>query len=187
MVRQRHPLEGQSSAVLCWTHRAGSLHLLLVLPDGTRSLVPSAWTDLATRQSQPTRAPELSRSPAHSPILGSLSDLIRLRTIVDALLRRPASSISEPGSAAKEVGERRHHRPAAEEPCETCLRRKLWPAVHAVVLWLICLVKHSWLERPGRLRNRERATGAGPYRLTYDNRSNPEAGRIAPAKCRVDE
>jgi len=32
--------------VLGHIHRNGILHLNLILPDGTRSLIPVAWTDL---------------------------------------------------------------------------------------------------------------------------------------------
>jgi hypothetical protein len=37
--------------VLGWCHRRSELHLTLVLPDGTRSLIPAAWTDLRSRES----------------------------------------------------------------------------------------------------------------------------------------
>src|SRR3989442_9965227 len=41
VVRDRHPFEGQTLELLGWSHRHGSLYLLLVLPDGTRSLIPA--------------------------------------------------------------------------------------------------------------------------------------------------
>ena len=46
VTRRRHPLEGQSLRVLGGMRRHGRLELLLVLPDGSKSLIPAAWTDL---------------------------------------------------------------------------------------------------------------------------------------------
>ena len=71
-----------------FTHRAGSLRLILVLPDGTRSLVPADWTDLDLQPGNPAPPPEPGRSPSRPCTLGFLRDLLRARTIVDALLRR---------------------------------------------------------------------------------------------------
>src|SRR5659263_546996 len=46
ITRRRHPLEGRALPVLGRMRRHGQLELLLVLPDGSKSLIPSAWTDL---------------------------------------------------------------------------------------------------------------------------------------------
>ncbi|MBK7234969.1 MAG: hypothetical protein IPI02_04775 [Sterolibacteriaceae bacterium] len=62
-------------------HRQGRAQLLLVLPDGSRSLIPTEWTDL--HGSQCSAPADLT---SHS--LALLSDLLHARTIVDALLRR---------------------------------------------------------------------------------------------------
>lgn len=63
-------------------HRNGILHLILVLPDGTRSLIPAAWTDLGP-----------SLSDQHSSVtIGSLPDLLHARKVVDSLLRKLDSS-----------------------------------------------------------------------------------------------
>jgi Family of unknown function (DUF5372) len=43
--RPRHPLEGQSLRVLGRMRRHGQVELLLVLPDGSKRLIPQAWTD----------------------------------------------------------------------------------------------------------------------------------------------
>ena len=48
--------------LLGWMHRHGSLELLLVLPDGTKSLIPAEWTDL---ESAP--APEDLKPTASDP------------------------------------------------------------------------------------------------------------------------
>ncbi len=83
VIRPRHPLEGQALAVLGWSHRQGQFHLLLVLPDGSRSLIPASWADLTTT---PDKAPAATTGqPAR---LASLTQLLHTRTIIDALLRR---------------------------------------------------------------------------------------------------
>ena len=85
VMRPRHPLEDKSLKVLGWSHRQGQLHLLLVLPDGSRSWIPASWTDLKTAGD---KAPATTGSQA----LASLSQLLHTRTIVDALLRRRGAS-----------------------------------------------------------------------------------------------
>ena len=63
--------------------RKGRTILVLILPDGSKSLIPAEWTDFASRtQAQPT---VLSPGAA---TLGSLEDLLHARAIVDALLSR---------------------------------------------------------------------------------------------------
>jgi hypothetical protein len=75
IVRARHPLQGRSLALLGWMRRRGSLDLLLVLPDGSRALIPAAWTEL-----------EPPRRPARAGTLGSLDDL--LARVLAPLLER---------------------------------------------------------------------------------------------------
>lgn len=87
IIRPAHPFEGKSLAVLGHTHRNDRLHLLLILPDGTKSLIPAEWTDLNSTSS-PT-------GHCDSATLASVDQLLRMRTVVDALLRRLALSTSE--------------------------------------------------------------------------------------------
>src|ERR1700730_17021399 len=47
ILRERHPFEGRVLQALGATHRRGVALLLVVLPDGSRSLIPAGWTDLA--------------------------------------------------------------------------------------------------------------------------------------------
>ena len=108
IIRPRHPLEGQALAVLGWSHRQGQLHLLLVLPDGSRSLIPSCWTDLETAHGQASAA-------TSSPALGSLSQLLQTRTIVDALLRRRGTSHEEAGEEEWKGGATEPARSAAAQ------------------------------------------------------------------------
>ena len=70
-------------------HRKGRLLLVLILPDGSKSLVPADWTDLAS-PTEPVRVP-----PATT--LGSLEDLLHTRAVVDALLGRLALVTGEDG------------------------------------------------------------------------------------------
>ena len=79
--REHHPLCGRPLAVYGWTHRHGRLELILVLPDGSKSLVPADWTDLREGISSAEKV-ETSSS------LGSVSELLRVRAVVDALLAR---------------------------------------------------------------------------------------------------
>jgi len=69
--------------VLGWCHRRGELHLTLALPDGTRSLIPTAWTDL---RAPPESAPEGTRAQAAT--LAHPCHLLQACTVVDALQRR---------------------------------------------------------------------------------------------------
>ena len=71
VTRRRHPLEGQSLRELGRMRRHGRLELLLVLPDGSKSLIPAAWTDL-------DRAADSTDTDADAVVatLGSLADLL---------------------------------------------------------------------------------------------------------------
>ena len=51
VVRERHPLRGRALRVLGRMRRHGRLELLLELPDGSKCLIPAAWTDLAVEGS----------------------------------------------------------------------------------------------------------------------------------------
>ena len=81
IVRRCHPFEGQALEILGRTHRRGNLHLVLVLPDGTRSLVPAAWTDLHG-------TPEAQAADPQTATLASIEQLLHTRALVDALQRR---------------------------------------------------------------------------------------------------
>jgi len=62
--------------------RGGVQLLLLILPDGSRSLIPAEWTDWqAEARSTPA-------SCAQEKCLMPLAGLLRIRTIADALLKR---------------------------------------------------------------------------------------------------
>ncbi|MCP5113704.1 MAG: hypothetical protein GY953_22955 [bacterium] len=102
-MRPHHPFEGQALDLLGWSHRNGRLHLLLILPDQSRSLIPAEWTDLKPPPKIRAAQPGDGAGHAQSPCLGSLAQLLQARVLVDALLCRLDSS----GNA--------HHKPPTQE------------------------------------------------------------------------
>ena len=95
VVRKRHPFCGRSLVVFGWMRRQGRLDLILVLPDGSRSLIPAAWTDFGGDD----------RTGSSSEVLGSLGDLQRLRVVTDGLIHRSRDAKGENGRCDQgEVG-----------------------------------------------------------------------------------
>ena len=56
ITRPRHPLQDKLLQVLGGMRRHGVVELLLVLPDGSKSLVPAAWTDADAIRRRTVRA-----------------------------------------------------------------------------------------------------------------------------------
>jgi hypothetical protein len=79
VIRPYHALEGKVLEVFAKLRHKGKPHFMLVLPDGSRSYIPVAWTDFSAAPSSST----LTNS-----IIASASDLLRLRQRVDYLLCR---------------------------------------------------------------------------------------------------
>ena len=71
-------------------HRKGRLLLVLVLPDGSKSLIPAEWTNLAST-AQPLSTVATT--------LGSSEDLLHARAVIDALLSRLAPATREDGNS----------------------------------------------------------------------------------------
>jgi hypothetical protein len=69
-------LEGRSLELIGWMRRRRRLQLIVVLADGSRLLVPVAWTDLEG----PGAAPRAGT-------LGSVWDLLAMRRVLDRVLR----------------------------------------------------------------------------------------------------
>jgi hypothetical protein len=88
MTRRRHPLQGKSLPVLGGMRRHGAVELLLVLPDGSKSLIPAGWTDA-----------ESSGAVGEGVVatLGSLTDLLHVCELVTGLSQRERA---EQGQAA---------------------------------------------------------------------------------------
>src|SRR5262249_2940470 len=101
ITRPHHPLEGKKLAVFGQRRYQDKLHLILIMPKGGRSLMPTEWTDLKT---------PLQDSPAQARLnghLGSIHDLLHARGVVDALLNRRTA---QTGSDEKSVDEENAHR-----------------------------------------------------------------------------
>ena len=93
VTRERHAFEGQSLTVISSIRRRGVLLVLAVLPDGSRSLIPAAWTNwIDDRAGIDPPPPDDPPAPNN---LGSLADLLQVRAIVDGLLRRLAESAAQ--------------------------------------------------------------------------------------------
>jgi hypothetical protein len=104
ITRVHHPLQGHSLEVLGQMHCRGRLELLLVLPDGSKSLVPAAWTDYAA--DTPHGAGTVA---AQCEVLAAPEDLMAARVVVSALL---APTISVPEQAARQFPSKEDHRAA---------------------------------------------------------------------------
>jgi Family of unknown function (DUF5372) len=87
ITRSRHPLEGRSLRVLGRMRRHGQLELLLVLPDGSKRLIPQAWTDAGEDTVTDVVA-----------TVGSLADLLAACALVADLAGR---GVAEQGQAAR--------------------------------------------------------------------------------------
>ena len=96
ITRPHHPFEGKTLPIFGVRRFQGKLHLMLILPNGSRSLIPTEWTDLGASQQT---APASTNLNLH---LGTVRDLLHARAVVDALLHRGTSSH---GSDAQSVGE----------------------------------------------------------------------------------
>ena len=105
VIRSRHPFEGRSLEFFRTMHRRGRLYLILILPDGSKSMIPADWTDFVSV----TRPRQALSVQARAP-LGSVEDLLHTRVITDALLNRVAAITSE--AAEKES-------PLAGKPSES--------------------------------------------------------------------
>ena len=110
ITRPHHPFEGQSLEVLRQARMPAGLQFVLILPDGSKSLIPADWTDFKVA----------SCVPPSAQLIGSLDDLLRLRGLTDALLHRASglpvtSGASQEAHAATESELHRHSRPG------TCL------------------------------------------------------------------
>ena len=84
ITRTRHPLAGRELRVLGAMRRHGRLELLLVLPDGSKSLVPAAWTDAAAEGSG---ADGQAGQAAAAATVGRLEDLLAACALVSAFFR----------------------------------------------------------------------------------------------------
>ena len=97
LTRPRHPFDGQLLPVLGRMRRHGEVELLVVLPDGSKRLIPAAWTDLE----RPPDGTDTGDGPA---TLGSVPDLLELSVLVSDLSARSADDGELAGLIAKAAG-----------------------------------------------------------------------------------
>jgi Family of unknown function (DUF5372) len=90
IIRPRHPFEGKLLELLRTMHRKGRLYLILILPDGTKSLIPADWTDFVV-----VTCPGPKLSACAGGKLGSIEDLLHTCAVTDALLNRLAAITRE--------------------------------------------------------------------------------------------
>jgi hypothetical protein len=91
VTRHRDALEGQTLRVLGRLRRHGSTELLVVLPDGSKRMIPAAWTDTAPADSQD--------GCGTAATLGAVSDLLAACVLVSGLWARGAG---QQGQAARQ-------------------------------------------------------------------------------------
>ncbi|WP_239342108.1 DUF5372 family protein [Frankia sp. CiP3] len=87
VTRPGHPFEGRELRELGRMRRHGALELILELPDGSKSMIPAAWTDHA----EP--ATDGGGTPVGEPTLGRICDLLELTRIVAGLLPSAVSGV----------------------------------------------------------------------------------------------
>ena len=82
ITRPRHPLAGRELRVLGGMRRHGRLELLLVLPDGSKRLIPAEWT------SQHGGGGAGQDGGGNAGTLGSVADLLAASVLVSAFSAR---------------------------------------------------------------------------------------------------
>jgi hypothetical protein len=85
ITRRKDPLDGQRVRVLGRLRRHGQAELLVVLPDGSKRMIPQTWTD-----AEPAGEGDAGAT------LGALGDLVAAYVLVSAL------ASSEEGQAARQ-------------------------------------------------------------------------------------
>lgn len=84
VIRSRHPLAGRRLQVIGAMRKLGRDELLVVLPDGSKTLMPSAWTDYDTT----TTAGQGRETAAGTAVLAVPADLLRACLLVSGLRAR---------------------------------------------------------------------------------------------------
>ena len=112
VTRDRHPLQGRELRVLGRMLRHGAAELLVVLPDGSKTLLPAVFTDAVA-----------AAEPVAMATVGSIEDLVQLAVVVESLM--PPSVVAgaaedatgiptkeDPGAPDESVGVRPRRRGA---------------------------------------------------------------------------
>ncbi len=104
VTRKRHPFEGCRLPVIRSLTRRGVLEFLVILPDGSRTLIPVAWTDRNGCQNAELMS-LVSNDRDAAENLCTISDLLKARGVTDALLSRLVESAPEQeGDDAVRIG-----------------------------------------------------------------------------------
>ena len=116
ITRAGHAFEGRALVAYSRLKRRGTPLLLVELPDGSRTHMPVAWTDLGAANGV------VADLPARPTDLGRLTDFLNLRILVDAFLKRagesPPDDKEERHATTIEADlSRRRKRPAARPAC----------------------------------------------------------------------
>jgi Family of unknown function (DUF5372) len=106
VIRDHHPLQGHRLQVLGQMHCRGRLELLLVLPDGSKSLIPAKWTDHAADEAEETGP---GADGAGAQVLAAPGDLVEASVLVSALSMR---TITVSQQAARQFPCKEDHRAA---------------------------------------------------------------------------
>lgn len=83
MTRARHPLAGRRLQVIGAMRKRGRNELLVVLPDGSKTLIPAAWTDRDT-----TTADEGQVLDQPAAVLAAPAELLQANELVASLRAR---------------------------------------------------------------------------------------------------
>lgn len=106
VIRRLHPLEGQTLRVLGTMSRRGQDELLVVLEDGSKTLIPSAWTDLCEEGGD-------ANTTKPTATLGALDDLLAASRLARA--RSPRSEPTRAQAARKPPTKEDDRAPCAAE------------------------------------------------------------------------
>lgn len=83
MTRSRHPLMGRRLQVIGAMRRLGRDELLVVLPDGSKTLIPAAWTDREVTAVKGDQALDQATAILAGPV-----ELLHARELVASLRAR---------------------------------------------------------------------------------------------------
>ena len=112
VTRKRHAFERRTLSAISSIKRRGALLVLVILPNGSRSLIPAAWTDWRGGNALPSDG-----DIDHRSSLGKLGDLLQLGTVIDAVLSRaPESAPPVESSHAAEPGVSDLSQPPSRRP-----------------------------------------------------------------------
>jgi hypothetical protein len=109
VTRHRHPFEGHSLVVLGQMKRHGAVELLVVLPDGSKTLMPRVWTD---QESGVGTGDAGTSDISGTATLAPIGDLLAASALVSVLVEIRAGSTGAQQAAQQP--------PRKEDDCAAC-------------------------------------------------------------------